>query len=182
MDAVKIFFAENPEATECFEALGYIKATQEEANAVVGGTTGQVTKHEREAGKVYENLSDELLGKFIACEDAEADAQVKYEELKTEEAMQAWVAAKKSTDAAKAAFDKQVKKENKAAIEKAGDAAAAKQITADGVELVDHVVTEEDLAHNPEMVDEGIKAGDTIQIPINLTASENGTETPGGHL
>lgn len=33
------------------------------------------------------------------------------------------------------------------------------------VPMVDHVVTADDLAKNPELVAEGIKEGDTIQIP-----------------
>lgn len=32
-------------------------------------------------------------------------------------------------------------------------------------ELVKHIITEEDLVNNPEMVEQGIKVGDEIEIP-----------------
>ncbi len=37
----------------------------------------------------------------------------------------------------------------------------------DKAELVDHVVTKEDMKVNPEFKDMGIKVGDTVQIPKN---------------
>lgn len=44
-------------------------------------------------------------------------------------------------------------------------AQAAKKDELFDEELVDHVVTKEDLENNPELVKEGIKVGETIQIP-----------------
>lgn len=38
--------------------------------------------------------------------------------------------------------------------------------------LVDHVVTEEDLKKNPELVKEDVKIGDTIQVPAEPTEEE----------
>lgn len=42
MEAVKQFFENNPDATECYSALGIVKATKEEAEALLGGTTEKV--------------------------------------------------------------------------------------------------------------------------------------------
>lgn len=39
------------------------------------------------------------------------------------------------------------------------------QIGADSSETYDHVVTEDDLTNNPELIEQGIKVGDTIQVP-----------------
>jgi len=41
---------------------------------------------------------------------------------------------------------------------------AEETATEETSELVDHVVTEEDLAANPELAESGVKVGDTIQI------------------
>lgn len=59
----------------------------------------------------------------------------------------------------------------KAAEEKAAEEAVK--------EMEDHVVTEEDLANNPEMVEQGIKVGDTIQVPVktNDTGSDEAATT-----
>lgn len=42
----------------------------------------------------------------------------------------------------------------------------------DEVKMIDHVVSEEDLANNPDLADEGVKAGDTIQIPEEPTQAD----------
>ena len=44
----------------------------------------------------------------------------------------------------------------------------------DNVAKVDHVVTQEDLDNNPEMVAQGVTVGETIQIPV--VASNNVAE------
>lgn len=49
MKAVQEFFAANPEANECYTALGYARATETEAQALLAGVSGQkVEKHTRE--------------------------------------------------------------------------------------------------------------------------------------
>lgn len=37
------------------------------------------------------------------------------------------------------------------------------------VETIDHVVTEEDLVNNPDLAEQGVNVGDTIQIPAPST-------------
>ena len=44
MEAVKQFFEANPEATECYTALGYAYATYDAAKLTVVATTGKVEK------------------------------------------------------------------------------------------------------------------------------------------
>src|SRR5690606_19881999 len=39
------------------------------------------------------------------------------------------------------------------------------------VKLVDHVVTESDLKHNPELAEKGVKVGDKVQIPADAKAN-----------
>jgi len=46
-------------------------------------------------------------------------------------------------------------------------------------ELIDHVVTQEDLDLNPELAEEGTKVGDVIQIPKEETDDEE-DDTKGG--
>lgn len=41
----------------------------------------------------------------------------------------------------------------------------------DQVKLVDHVVTESDLKHNPELAEKGVKVGDKVQIPADAKAN-----------
>ncbi len=83
---IKDFFAANPEANECFTALGYVFATEEEATTKTGGTNVTPQRH---------------------TPVAETPAP----------------------------------------------------------EMVSHVVTEEDPAENKELAEQGVKVGDTIQIP-----------------
>lgn len=40
------------------------------------------------------------------------------------------------------------------------------------VEMMEHTVTEEDMINNPEFVAEGMKIGDTIQIPKDATEED----------
>lgn len=46
------------------------------------------------------------------------------------------------------------------------------------VKYRDHVVTEEDLVNNPELFGEGVKAGDTVQIPVTPAPKEETVVTP----
>lgn len=41
----------------------------------------------------------------------------------------------------------------------------------DQLKLVDHVVTESDLKHNPELAEKGVKVGDKVQIPAEAKAN-----------
>ncbi len=51
----------------------------------------------------------------------------------------------------------------------------------DAKEAVDHEVTQEDLDTNPDLVEAGVKVGDTIQVPKKEdTATESGTEHNNG--
>ena len=38
----------------------------------------------------------------------------------------------------------------------------------------DHIVTQEDLDNNPQLVEDGVKVGDTIQVPTNNEIAEDG--------
>lgn len=50
MSAVKKYFEQNPEATECFTALGLVRGNTEEASRLCGGVmNAKVTRHERPA-------------------------------------------------------------------------------------------------------------------------------------
>jgi len=44
------------------------------------------------------------------------------------------------------------------------------------VKLVDHVVTDSDLKHNPELAEKGIKVGDKVQIPADAKANADARE------
>lgn len=43
-------------------------------------------------------------------------------------------------------------------------------------ELVDHVVTDLDLQNNPDLVEKGIKAGETVKIPVEAKAKADARE------
>lgn len=43
-------------------------------------------------------------------------------------------------------------------------------------ELVDHVITQEDLDNNPDLVEQGVKVGDTIQLPAEVEEEVNEEE------
>lgn len=41
------------------------------------------------------------------------------------------------------------------------------------IEMVEHVITQEDLDNNPELIGEGVQIGETIQLPVvNITDEE----------
>lgn len=40
------------------------------------------------------------------------------------------------------------------------------------IELIDHEVSQEDLDNNPELVDEGVKVGEVIQLPVVSLSEE----------
>lgn len=46
----------------------------------------------------------------------------------------------------------------------------------DQLKLVDHVVTESDLKHNPELAEKGVKVGDKVQIPAEAKAKADARE------
>lgn len=43
-------------------------------------------------------------------------------------------------------------------------------------EMIDHVVTQEDLDNNPELFQEGVKVGDTVQLPVANKKEDDSTE------
>lgn len=45
-------------------------------------------------------------------------------------------------------------------------------------ETIEHAVTDEDIAENPELTDAGVKAGDEIEIPV--TETEDAAPKKGG--
>lgn len=40
------------------------------------------------------------------------------------------------------------------------------EVSLENVEMVDHVITQEDLDNNPDLVTEGVQVGETIQLPV----------------
>jgi hypothetical protein len=48
----------------------------------------------------------------------------------------------------------------------------AKKKKAEEIELIDHVVTQEDLDINPELVLQGVEVGETIQMPVAAEEEE----------
>ena len=51
-------------------------------------------------------------------------------------------------------------------------AAAKPAVKAPEAKLVDHIVTAEDLAGNPGLTEQGVKEGDTIQIPEDVIITD----------
>lgn len=109
---VKQFFAENPEATECFVCLGYVLSNRSEAERKLAGVKGQmVTRYEREVGVSHVTNSEAALEKLIIAEGNEQKAHEAYDLNATDENMKAWKAAQKEVEHAQSAYDKAVSDE-----------------------------------------------------------------------
>jgi O-phosphoseryl-tRNA(Cys) synthetase len=46
------------------------------------------------------------------------------------------------------------------------------------VQVYEHIVTKEDLTENPNLVDDGVKEGDVVEIPVTDAALEGQTPAP----
>lgn len=74
MKAVQEFFAANPEANECYTAIGYARATETEAQALLAGISGQkVEKHLR----IVEGETDAVKINEAPAEEVQAPVQQK---------------------------------------------------------------------------------------------------------
>ncbi len=83
--------------------------------------------------------------------------------------------AKEKEDADAKAEEEKVKKEaddKAAADKKKEDKPEGKKEDVNEPKMQDHVVTEDDLKNNPELVEKGVKVGDTIEIPGPLANTE----------
>jgi len=52
----------------------------------------------------------------------------------------------------------------------------AKKIKEQKPEMFDHVLTDQDFINNPELTEQGLKVGDTIQIPVEEKGNEYSEE------
>ncbi len=133
-EAVEAFFAENPDATDCFEALGYAKATKEEAEKYLAGVKGKmVTRYVRNAGKMHEKDSDGLLELLIRFEEEEQKAHEDFDLTPTEDNMKAWKDAQANVAKAKAEYERILGEEKK---ETGGIVADGEVNTAEGDEVI----------------------------------------------
>ncbi len=170
MEAVKFpteveeFFANNPEATDCFVALGYVRATREEAEKILAGVKGHMPmRYVREAGLMHQKSSDAILEQVIIFEGEEQKYHEAFDLEATDDNMKKWKEAQASLVKAKGEYDIALAEEKKLAAEK--NKAEGEETGSGDAEMISHVVTEEDLAENPELATTGVKVGDTIQIP-----------------
>lgn len=54
--------------------------------------------------------------------------------------------------------------------------AKKKKEAAEEIELVDHVITQEDLDANPDLVLQGIEVGETVQLPAEISDTPEDAE------
>jgi hypothetical protein len=136
MNPVELFFVENPDANECFEALGMVTATREEAELLLAGVKGQMVKnHIKEVGVVYDKDSEKVLEAIIDKEaevnSYEAAFDIEQNNAKKAEAMNAWKKAKEELTGLEAIYQQALKKEAKDAAAKK-DEEEVKDITSEG--------------------------------------------------
>lgn len=113
-ESVDAFFAEHPEATECFVALGYVLATKEAADKKLAGVKGQMAvRYEREAGKKHAKDSDAMLELVIKFEGEEQMAHEAFDLNPTDDNMNAWKDAQKNVAKANEEYERILAEEKK---------------------------------------------------------------------
>lgn len=113
-ESVDAFFAEHPEATECFVALGYVLATKEAADKKLAGVKGQMAiRYEREVGKKHDKESDAMLELVIKFEDEEQKAHEAFDLNPTDDNMNAWKDAQKNLAKANEEYERILGEEKK---------------------------------------------------------------------
>lgn len=115
-ERIQEFFETNPNATECFEALGKVFTEKEKAQKFLGGVAGRfVTTHSRE-GQNFERVSDKLRHEIVEQENLVNDKQGIYEDapaMEKQQALAEWHAAKDKLYQMQSAYDKQIIMEEK---------------------------------------------------------------------
>lgn len=143
-ESVDAFFAEHPEATECFVALGYVLATKEAADKKLAGVKGQMAvRYEREAGKKHAKDSDAMLELVIKFEDEEQKAHEAFDLNPTDDNMNAWKDAQKNVAKANEEYERILAEEKKL---EGGIVAEGEMSTNEGGEVVAPVADAEVVA------------------------------------
>lgn len=172
------FFESNPEATEVHDALGYLMTDKEKAVAMTAGTCEVVKTYTREQFLQYMELSGKEQADIELARMTVEGIQARINEQEAFIVSEKEAQAKLKTKAMKDLAEAMIKKEyEKLEAMKVALVIRAKE---EGKEL--HIVTEQTLELNPEMVEQGVKVGDVIELgePCNEDGAPLNSEGPNG--